>query len=78
MILIPFVVVLVPLMIGQGYGLKQRDKVMDLQHAPIGAITGASFGLPALLLAFTFQITASRFNVCKKLFLISNLKKTIA
>ena len=78
MILIPFILVLTPLLIGQWYGTNQSHIVPDLQRAPVGSITGAAFALLAFLLAFTFQIAATRFDARKKLFLdeITNIRTT--
>lgn len=77
-ILIPFILVLAPLLIGQWYGLYQGRLIPDLQRVPIGSITGAAFALLAFLLAFTFQIAASRFEARKKLFLdeVTNIRST--
>ena len=78
MILIPFLLVLAPLIIGQWYGINQIKKAPDLQRSPVGSITGAAFGLLAFLLAFTFQIAASRFDARKKLLLdeVTNIRTT--
>ena len=77
-ILIPFILVLAPLLIGQWYGINQSKLDPDLQRAPVGSITGAAFALLAFLLAFTFQIAASRFDARKKLFLdeVTNIRTT--
>lgn len=76
MILIPFILVLAPLLIGQWYGLYQSRIIPDLQRVPVGSITGAAFALLAFLLAFTFQIAASRFDARKKLLLdeVTNIR----
>jgi hypothetical protein len=78
MILIPFILVLVPILIGQWYGMSQLRKAPDLQRAPVGSITGAAFGLLAFLLAFTFQIAANRYDARKKLLLdeVTNIRTT--
>ena len=75
-ILIPFILVLAPMLIGQHYGISQSRKVPDLQRTPVGSVTGAAFGLLAFLLAFTFQIAASRYDARKKLFLdeVTNIR----
>jgi hypothetical protein len=77
-ILIPFILVLAPMLIGQYYGINQSRKVPDLQRTPVGSVTGAAFGLLAFLLAFTFQIAASRYDARKKLFLdeVTNIRTT--
>jgi hypothetical protein len=78
MIIIPFILVLAPLLIGQWYGIYRSALVPDLQRVPVGSITGAAFALLAFLLAFTFQIAASRFDARKKLLLdeITNIRST--
>jgi hypothetical protein len=78
MILIPFILVLAPILIGQWYGTNQIRKAPELQRAPVGSITGAAFGLLAFLLAFTFQIAASRYDARKKLLLdeVTNIRTT--
>jgi hypothetical protein len=78
LILIPFILVLAPMLIGQHYGIIQSRKVPDLQRTPVGSVTGAAFALLAFLLAFTFQIAASRYDARKKLFLdeVTNIRTT--
>ena len=78
MIIIPFLLVLAPMLIGQRYGIIQSEIVPDLQRVPVGSVTGASFALLAFLLAFTFQIAANRFEARKKLFLdeVTNIRTT--
>jgi len=66
---IPFLIVLIPIFIGQRYGVYQSKKSADLQHASVGSVVGAAFGLLAFILAFTFQITAERYNARKELLL---------
>lgn len=61
--------VLIPITIGHRYGTKQIVKHPELSNAPIGTIVGTAFGLLAFIMAFTFQITSSRFDARKKLFL---------
>ena len=78
MILIPFLLVIIPLTLGQRYGINQGKKFPDLQRTPIGSITGAAFALLAFLLAFTFQIAATRYDARKKLLLdeVTNTRTT--
>jgi hypothetical protein len=78
MLLIPFIIVLVPILIGQRYGINQVKKTPDLQRTPVGSITGASLGLLAFLLAFIFQIAANRYDIRKKLLLdeVTNIRTT--
>jgi ABC-type multidrug transport system fused ATPase/permease subunit len=69
MFLIPLIVVLIPLLLGQHYGQYLRKRSSELQDAPVGTIVGAIFGLFAFMLAFTFQIAAERYNDRKELLL---------
>ena len=78
MFLIPLLSVLVPVLIGQRYGIYRSKKSADTQHAPIGSVVAAAFGLLAFMLAFTFQIAANRFDKRKELLLdeITNIRTT--
>jgi hypothetical protein len=67
MILIPLAAVIIPVLIGQNYGLYYRKKQPDIPHNSIGSVVTASFGLLAFMLAFTFQIAANRFDARKQL-----------
>jgi hypothetical protein len=69
MYLIPFLCVLVPILLGQQYGLYLKAKAVKVSDAPIGSVVGASLGLLAFMLAFTFQIVDNRYNERKKLLL---------
>jgi len=60
MFLIPFLIVLIPVLIGQRYGIWRIKNSENLQNAPVGSVVGAAFGLLAFMLAFTFQIAAGR------------------
>jgi hypothetical protein len=74
--LIPFLIVLIPVFMGQRYGKSRASKSADLQHVPVGAVVGAAFGLLAFMLAFTFQIAASRYEARKELLLaeVTNIR----
>jgi hypothetical protein len=76
--LIPFLIVLIPIFIGQRYGIYRSKKQADLQNAPVGTVVGAAFGLLAFMLAFTFQIAASRYEARKELLLeeVTNIRTT--
>ena len=67
MFLIPFIAVLVPILLGQRYGIYRKKKSEDVPHGPVGAVVGAAFGLLAFMLAITFQIAANRFDARKEL-----------
>jgi ABC-type multidrug transport system fused ATPase/permease subunit len=69
MFLIPLILVLIPILLGQRYGQYLKKRSTDLQDAPIGSIVGAVFGLFAFMLAFTFQIASGRYNDRKELLL---------
>src|SRR4030095_5610502 len=76
MFLIPFIAVLIPILLGQRYGIYRKKKTEDVPHAPVGAVVGAAFGLLAFMLAITFQIAANRYNTRKQLLLkeVTNIR----
>jgi len=76
MFFIPLMVVLIPIFIGQRYGIYRAKKSADIQHTPVGAVVGAAFGLLAFMLAFTFQIAANRYDARKGLLLdeVTNIR----
>jgi len=76
MFLIPFIAVLVPILLGQWYGIYRKKKTEDAQHAPVGSVVGAAFGLLAFMLAITFQIAANRYDKRKELLLeeVTNIR----
>jgi hypothetical protein len=78
MFLIPFLVVLIPIIMGQRYGIWRTRKSPDLQNASVGSVVGAAFGLLAFMLAFTFQIAAGRYDARKELLLdeVTNIRTT--
>jgi len=78
MFFIPLLVVLTPILIGQRYGIWHTKKSPNLQNASVGSVVGAAFGLLAFMLAFTFQIAASRYNERKELLLeeVTNIRTT--
>jgi hypothetical protein len=69
MIVVPFLCVLLPTLFGQQFGLYRKAKSIKVSDAPIGSVVGASLGLLAFMLAFTFQIVDNRYNERKKLLL---------
>jgi hypothetical protein len=69
MVAIPFLIVFIPIIAGQRYGMHRSSKFADLQHGAVGSVVGAAFGLLAFMLAFTFQIAANRYDVRKQLLL---------
>jgi hypothetical protein len=76
MFLIPFVSVLIPILLGQWYGQYRKKRSEEVQHAPIGSVVGAAFGLLAFMLAITFQIAANRYDTRKQLLLeeVTNIR----
>ena len=76
MFLLPFIAVLVPILLGQRYGIYRKKKTEEAQHAPIGSVVGAAFGLLAFMLAITFQIAANRYDTRKQLLLeeVTNIR----
>jgi hypothetical protein len=67
MFLIPLLVVLIPIFMGQRYGIYRSKKTEDMQHTPVGTVVGSTFGLLAFMLAFTFQIVSNRYDTRKEL-----------
>ena len=78
MFLIPFIVVIIPIIIGQRYGTYHSKKVAGLNDAPVGTVVGAAFGLLAFMVAFVFQISSNRYDARKSLLLeeITNIRTT--
>lgn len=76
MFLIPFLIVLIPIFIGQRYGIYYRKKSEELKDAPVGTVVGTAFGLLAFMLAFTFQIVTNRYDARKGLLLdeVTNIR----
>jgi hypothetical protein len=67
--LLAVIIVLGSLHIGYGIGLRRSKEEATLHEGPIGSIVGAMLGLLAFMLAFTFGIASSRFDVRKQLLL---------
>jgi hypothetical protein len=78
MFFIPLLVVLIPILIGQRYGIWRSKKSENLQNVSVGSVVGAAFGLLAFMLAFTFQIAAGRYEARKELLLkeVTNIRTT--
>ena len=78
MFLIPLLVVLIPIIMGQRYGMWRAGKSTDLQSGSVGSAVGAAFGLLVFMLAFTFQIAAGRYDTRKELLLdeVTNIRTT--
>jgi hypothetical protein len=78
MFLIPMLIVLIPIYIGERYGIYRIRKTPDIPHGPVGAVVGAAFALLAFMLALTFQIAATRYEARKQLLAdeVTNIRKT--
>lgn len=75
---IPLIIVLVPIFIGQYFGIYLSKKSPDLPRESVSTAVGAAFALLAFMLAFTFQIAADRYNTRKELLLteVTNIRTT--
>ena len=69
MFLLPFLCILIPILVGQRYGLYLKAKSIKVSDSPVGSVVGSSLGLLAFMLAFTFQIVDNRYNERKSLLL---------
>lgn len=75
--IIPMIIVLVPILIGQYFGIYlSKKKPEELQRESVGTAVGAAFALLAFMLAFTFQIATDRYNTRKELLLteVTNIR----
>lgn len=66
MFLVPLCAILVPLWVGQRYGLYVKKRAVEIQDAPISSAVGAVLALFAFMLAFTFEIVGNRFEKRKE------------
>lgn len=62
MFLIPLISILIPILIGERYGIYRSKKAPERKDLPIESIVTASLGFFGFMLAFTFQIAANRFD----------------
>jgi hypothetical protein len=62
-----FVLILALMEVGRRVGRRRRNQDPEGSHIGLGAIDGAVFGLMGLLVAFTFQGAASRFDARRQL-----------
>lgn len=78
MFIIPLLAVLIPIFLGQRYGIYRSKNTEDTQQTPVGTVVGSTFGLLAFMLAFTFQIVANRFDTRKELLVdeVTNIRTT--
>lgn len=73
-----FLLVLIPVIIGQRLGIYHIKRSPDLKDAPVGTVVGAALGTLAFLLAFIFQLAANRYGDRKELLLedVTTIRKT--
>ncbi len=78
MFLIPLLAVLVPVLIGQYYGIYRQKKLPASKEVPVGAVAGAALALLGFMLALTFQIASNRFSARKEKLLeeVTHLRTT--
>jgi len=78
MFIVPLLIVLIPIFIGQRYGIYSSKRSTDIKEAPVGTVVGTAFGLLAFMLAFTFQIATNRYDARKGLLLdeVTNIRTT--
>ncbi len=67
MFVIPLFAVLIPIFIGQRYGVYRSKKTPKADSTAVGTIVSAALGLLAFLLAFTFQIAVNRYSDRKEM-----------
>src|SRR5688572_12266273 len=67
MFVVPLFAVLIPIFIGQRYGVYRAKKTPETDSGPVGTIVSAALGLLAFLLAFTFQIAVNRYTDRKEM-----------
>jgi hypothetical protein len=64
-----FLLVILSIFLGYKIGVYQRKRYGGKEETPVGTVVGATLGLLAFMLAFTFGITAARFDARKQLVL---------
>jgi ABC-type multidrug transport system fused ATPase/permease subunit len=67
MFVIPLFAVLIPIFIGQRFGIYRSKKTPEGDSTAVGTIVSAALGLLAFLLAFTFQIAVNRYSDRKEM-----------
>jgi len=67
MFVVPLFAVLIPIFIGQRYGVYRSKKTSEKETSPVSTIVSAALGLLAFLLAFTFQIAVTRYSDRKEM-----------
>lgn len=61
MFIVPLFAVLIPIFIGQRYGVYRSKKTPEKESSPVSTIVSAALGLLAFFLAFIFQIAVNRY-----------------
>lgn len=76
MFVIPLLVVLVPIILGERYGIHRSKAVPSRKDFPLDSAIAAALGLLGFILAFTFQIAADRFGDRKEALLseVANIR----
>jgi hypothetical protein len=68
-ILYPLVIIMLAAAAELGHQIGWRSRRKESEHADLGTLTGAALGLLALLLAFSFSIALSRYDVRRNMVL---------
>jgi ABC-type multidrug transport system fused ATPase/permease subunit len=78
MFLIPMLVVLIPIVLGQLHGIRRKKKLVNMEPGSVGTVVATTFALLAFMLAFTFQIVSNRYDKRKELLLeeVTNIRTT--
>jgi hypothetical protein len=64
-----FFVVVLSILLGYKIGAHNRKRYGEKEEGPIGSVVGATLGLLAFMLAFTFGLTANRYDTRKEILL---------
>lgn len=64
-----FILVVLSILLGYRIGAYYRRRYGEKEEGPIGSVVGATLGLLAFLLAFTFGLTANRYDSRKEVLL---------
>lgn len=62
-----FILVVFSILVGYKVGAFYRKRYGEKEEGPIGSVVGATLGLLAFLLAFTFGLTANRYDARKEI-----------
>jgi hypothetical protein len=73
-----FLIVMIPIILGQRLGRYHINKSPYLKDAPVGTVVAAALSTLAFLLAFIFQLAANRYGERKELLLedVTTIRKT--